>query len=69
MKGWLGMEQKLCIKPEEMARRLGIGRVQAYQLTHQDGFPAIRLNGGRRILIPIAGLEKWLEEQMHTKGA
>ena len=63
------MDQKLCIDVwPEMGKRLGIGRVQAYELARRADFPAFRLNGGRRILVPVAALEKWLEEQTNTKG-
>lgn len=56
------MEQKLCLDVwPEMGKRLGIGRVQAYELVHREDFPKIVL--GRRILVPIAGLEKWIEAQ------
>ena len=55
------MEQKYCIDAVEMSRRLGIGRGQAYELVRREDFPKITL--GRRILIPIAGLEAWLEHQ------
>lgn len=55
------MDERLCIDPSEMGKRLGIGRVQAYELAHRKDFPKIIM--GRRILIPVAALERWLEEQ------
>lgn len=56
------MENKaLCITVEEMGKRLSISRVTAYALAHSEGFPTVTL--GRRLLIPLAGLVKWLEEQ------
>ena len=61
------MELKYCIDAVEMSKRLGIGRGQAYELARREDFPKITL--GRRILIPIAALERWLEEQANTKGA
>jgi len=61
------MEQKYCIDAAEMSKRLGIGRGQAYELVRREDFPKINL--GRRILIPVAALERWLEEQANTKGA
>ena len=51
----------LCITVEEMGKRLSISRVSAYALAHSQGFPTVTL--GRRLLIPLAGLEKWLETQ------
>lgn len=56
------MENKaLCITVEEMGKRLSISRASAYQLSHSEGFPTVTL--GRRLLIPLSALEKWLEEQ------
>lgn len=53
--------EKLCITVSQMAEKLGIGRINAYELARSQGFPSITV--GRRILIPVAGLERWLEEQ------
>jgi len=44
----------------EVAALLGINVTKAYELARQKNFPAIRL--GRRIVIPKAGLERWLEQ-------
>jgi len=58
--------EKLCFTVAEMAEKLGICKVNAYEMTKRDGFPAFR--HGKRILIPISALEKWLEAQAE-KGA
>ncbi|MEA4899570.1 MAG: helix-turn-helix domain-containing protein [Christensenellaceae bacterium] len=55
------MDAKLCITVEEMAKKVGICKMNAYELARSSGFPSIIV--GRRILIPVAGLERWLEEQ------
>ena len=44
----------------EVAALLGINLPKAYELARQEGFPAIRI--GRRIVVPKAGLERWLEQ-------
>lgn len=54
-----------CISVEEMGRRLGISRIRACELASSNGFPAVRF--GRRILIPIESLKRWLEEQSVSK--
>ena len=54
-------KDQLCITVEAMGERLGICRVNAYELAKTEGFPVIRL--GRRLLVPVAGLERWLEAQ------
>ncbi len=55
-------KDKMTVSVEEMASMLGISRSVAYQLTHEQGFPAIRVSE-RRLIIPIKSLERWLEER------
>ena len=55
------MDGKLTLTVDELGKKLGICRLGAYELVRRSDFPAIRVN--RRILIPIAGLERWLEAQ------
>lgn len=53
---------ELCISVTEMAKRLGVSRATAYDLAHSDSFyPAIHV--GKRILICVEQLGKWLQEQ------
>ena len=54
-------EQALCYDVKDLCALLQISRPTAYELVHREDFPKIRI--GRRVLIPRAGLEKWLEEQ------
>lgn len=51
----------LCITVEEMGKRLSISRASAYALAHSEGFPTVTI--GRRMLIPLSALERWLEAQ------
>ena len=51
---------------EEMAAYLGISRSGAYQLTHQAGFPALRI--GRRVVIPIERLNEWVNSQINAEA-
>ena len=60
-------EHKLCVSVPEMAKMLEIGKNKAYELAGQDGFPAVRLDG--RIIIPLDGLNRWLNEQAAQRGA
>lgn len=56
------MSSELCITVHEMSKRLHISRSAAYQLASAASFyPAFRL--GKRVLIRVAELEKWLAEQ------
>lgn len=58
------LNEKLTLSIPEVAKRLGIGRSLAYQLSRSDGFPTLKL--GKRVLVPIEGLNEWLHKT--TKG-
>lgn len=51
---------------DELATQMGISRPKAYELANSDGFPIIRV--GRRIRIPVASFEKWLEDQASERA-
>lgn len=62
----LGKEETLTVPTllmsvREAARLLGIGRDSAYALIREGRLPAIRI--GRRILVPRAALEPWVEKE------
>ena len=50
-----------------MAKYLGIGLNTAYTMIHSPGFPVVRI--AKRVVIPKALLDKWLEEQVGKDGA
>lgn len=58
----MDQHESLCISVEEMGKRLSISRATAFSLIKQEGFPVITL--GRRILVPVASLERWLDAQV-----
>ena len=62
MKNKNSTTSEMAIDVAELAKRLGINLNSAYALTKRPDFPAVRVSP-RRIVIPIAGLEKWLNEQ------
>ena len=53
--------EKLAVSIEEFAAMVGIGKTKAYALSKSKGFPTVRL--GKRVVIPVKSLEKWLAEQ------
>lgn len=56
------MEKEICISVNDLAKRMHISRSAAYNLSNSEAFyPAFRL--GKRLLINVAKLERWLEEQ------
>lgn len=57
----------LAVKPEDAARMLGIGRNLIYYMIKTGDITAIRL-GERRLLVPVAALEKLLETD-HQEAA
>lgn len=54
--------QKRAIDVDELAEALGISKPTAYGLCNRKDFPAIRVTP-RRIIVPVDGLQRWLEEQ------
>lgn len=54
--------QKRAIDVDELAEALGISKPTAYELCNREDFPAIRVTP-RWIIIPVDGLQRWLEEQ------
>ncbi len=59
--------EKYTMSVDEMASAIGISRPKAYELANSDGFLVIRI--GRRIRIPVAGLEQWIAEQSSVQAA
>jgi len=53
---------KRTISVVEMARVLGISRPKAYELANRADFPALHI--GRRILVPVAAFDQWLQNQV-----
>lgn len=51
----------LILTVDNLAEVLGIARVNAYSLVHQNGFPKIVIN--RRILIPKQSFLEWISNK------
>ena len=52
---------KLVYSIAEAAQILGISESRMRQLARSAGFPTVHI--GRRLLVSIKGLERWVEEQ------
>lgn len=52
--------RRLTLTVEEAAKTLGISRGTAYQLAREGRLPVVRA-GERRLLVPIKGLNDFLE--------
>ena len=61
------MAERLTMSVEEAARELGICTKSAYNLTHREDFPTIKI--GRRTRISCEGLREWVKRQTNTKEA
>ena len=59
-------EKNDCITVDEIAKRLSIARVTAYQLTKTEGFPCFYI--GRRIIIPLNGFDTWVNKQVEAQS-
>ena len=65
MKGFKNkQEYPATLSVKQLAKHLNIGLNSAYDLVKTDDFPALKI--GKRIIVPIAQLEKWVERQ--TQG-
>jgi excisionase family DNA binding protein len=54
--------EPLLMSVREAARLIGIGRDCTYCLIREGRLPAVRV--GRRILVPRAALERWIDDQI-----
>ena len=52
---------KLTYSVPEAAKVLGVSESRMRQLVRMEGFPTVHI--GRRSLVSIKGLERWVEEQ------
>lgn len=58
--------EKLTVTVEEMAGIIGVSKPKAYELAHSENFPAVRI--GRRIVVPVDELKRWLASQAAGVG-
>jgi excisionase family DNA binding protein len=58
--------EKITLSVQELANCLGISLPKAYQLTHQPGFPVVRI--GNRRLIPMKEFRAWLTTMSEEGG-
>lgn len=61
------MQEKLAMNSKEAAAALGVSLPTFYELSNRKDFPVIRV--GRRVLVPVDGLRRWLEEQSGGQSA
>jgi excisionase family DNA binding protein len=67
------MVEPLAVSIREAARLTGLGKTKAYELAQtppgRGGWPVVRTGG--RVLVPLAALRRWLEEEaaLASEGA
>lgn len=49
---------------KEMAEYLRIGIANAYKLVREPDFPAVKILGERKYIIPRTKLDEWLEQRI-----
>ena len=59
--------QRMTVTVEEAATILGVGRHKAYEAARSGEIPTIRI--GKRILVPVASLERLLAVGAQPLGA
>lgn len=52
---------KLTYSVPEAADILGVSQSRMYQIVKTKGFPTVQV--GKRLLVSVKGLERWIEEQ------
>ena len=57
--------EKNTMSVKELAERMGISLLMAYDLTRREDFPSLRV--GARILIPIDAFKDWLAREASRK--
>ena len=59
--------ERLTMSVEEAGERLGISRSLAYELVRRGDVPCLRL--GRRLVVPVKGLEAMIDRATLGTGA
>ncbi len=59
-------KEKRVLSIPQAAKSLGVSTPIMYQLVKTKGFPTIHI--GKRTLIPVEGLERWIIENTTTGG-
>ncbi len=54
-------KKRLSVSAKEAAQMIGVSMPTMYELCHRADFPSMTI--GKKIIIPIEGLEQWLTEQ------
>ena len=62
----LDLGGRLALRPAEAAQALGVAPKTLRRWMRELGLPYARLDGV--VLIPRAGLEKWIDEHLTTEG-
>lgn len=60
-------EERTTLTIPEVATMLGINEAAGYELAKQEGFPSLLV--GRRIIVPRAAFERWLNDAAYDKRA
>ncbi len=55
-------ELPLFLNAQMVAKLLGISPSSSYELTHEKGFPVLRV--GNRLVVPKEKFRQWVEEQI-----
>jgi excisionase family DNA binding protein len=58
--------EPLLVSVRDAARRLGIGRDACYRLVHEGRLPHLQI--GRRVLVPVAALVRFVEGETGEAG-
>lgn len=60
------MSERDFLSISQIQETLGISRNKAYELANSEGFPCLRI--GKRIVVPVKQLDRWIEKQVAGKA-
>jgi len=59
--------ERLAVNVPTAAKMLSVSKSTAYALIEQGLLPAVRLPGGKRLIVPIDTLKAWLLQQIEDQ--
>jgi excisionase family DNA binding protein len=56
--------EPMLLRAEEVAKVLGLGRSKVFEMLRANELPVVRI--GRSIRVPVAQLERWIQERQES---
>jgi excisionase family DNA binding protein len=59
--------ERLALKPAEVAQAIGVSRSKAYELIAAGQIPSIKVGNSSRV--PVSALKAWVDQQLADRAA